>query len=57
MEQKFINLRYVGKTVDECAAEFFKLSLFVPYMVSTEENRARDSSKIEFETSAICHLI
>jgi len=41
MEQKFINLRQVRKTVDEYAAEFSKLSRFAPYMVSTEENRAK----------------
>ena len=41
MEQKFINLRQAEKTVDEHAAEFVKLSRFAPYMISTEENRAR----------------
>ena len=41
MEQNFINLRQAEKTVDEYAAEFFKLRRFAPYMVFTEENRAR----------------
>jgi len=41
MEQNFINLRQAEKTVDEYAAEFVKLSQFAPYMISTEENRAR----------------
>ena len=41
MEQKFINLRQAGRTVNEYAAEFSKLSRFASYMVFTEENRAR----------------
>ena len=32
MEQKFINLKQAGRTVDEYAAEFSRLSRFAPYM-------------------------
>ena len=40
LQQKFINLRQAGKTVDAYAAEFCRLSRFAPEMVATESQRA-----------------
>ena len=41
MERQFINLNQGGRTVDQYAAEFTRLSRFAPYMVAQEGDRAR----------------
>ena len=40
MEEQFIRLQQLNRSVDEYAAEFLRLSQFAPYMVSDEEKRA-----------------
>jgi len=40
MEEQFIRLQQLNRSVDEYAAEFQRLSRFAPYMVSDEEKRA-----------------
>ena len=40
MEEQFIRLQQLNRSVDEYAAEFLRLSRFAPYMVSDEEKRA-----------------
>ena len=40
MEEQFIRLQQKDQTVDEYAAEFIRLSRFVPYIMANEENRA-----------------
>ena len=40
MEEQFIRLQQLNRSVDEYAAEFLRLSRFAPYMVSDEEKQA-----------------
>ena len=40
MEEQFIRLQQKDRIIDEYAAEFLRLSRFVPYKVADEENRA-----------------
>ena len=40
MDEQFIRLQQKDKSVDEYVAEFLRLSMFAPYMVSDEEKRA-----------------
>ena len=40
MEEQFIRLQQLNRSVDEYAAEFLRLSRFASYMVTDEEKRA-----------------
>ena len=40
MEERFIRLQQLNRSVNEYAAEFLRLSQFAPYMVTDEEKRA-----------------
>jgi len=42
IERQFINLNQGGRTVDQYATEFTRLSRFAPYMVAQEGDRARN---------------
>ena len=40
MEEQFIRLQQLNRSVDEYAAEFLRLSRFAPYIVSDEGKQA-----------------